>query len=267
MAESIRAYFLIIAMWIRSTMVYRASFLMLTLSQFVVTGLDFITIWIMFSHTRTLGGFDLAEVAFLYGTSGVAMGTADLFVGSTERIGGRIRDGSLDVMFIRPLPVFIQCAADQFALRRLGRVGQAVAVMGWSLSALDVDWTWSRILMIPVMLISGSAIFCSIFILGAAFQFAASDASEVANAFTYGGNTLTQYPPTVFGRDLVRAVTFAVPLGFVNWMPAMHVLGRPIPLGLPDFTMFISPLVAAVMVGVAGIAWTAGMRNYRSTGS
>jgi len=52
------------------------------------------------------------------------------------------------------------------------------------------------------MLIAGTAIFCAIFVLGAAFQFVSGDASEVMNAFTYGGNFLTQYPPTIFARDL-----------------------------------------------------------------
>ena len=56
------------------------------------------------------------------------------------------------------------------------------------------------------MLLGGTVIFGAVFVVGAAFQFWAQDASEVQNSFTYGGNTLLQYPPTVFARDLVRGV-------------------------------------------------------------
>jgi ABC-2 type transport system permease protein len=132
---------------------------------------------------------------------------------------------------------------------------------------VPVHWTADRIALVPMMLASGTLIFCGIFILGAAFQFLASDASEVMNAFTYGGNYLTQYPPTIFARDLVRTATLIVPLGFVNWMPTLHILGRHDPLGLPEFVQFLSPVAALLVAGVAGIAWRAGVRSYRSTGS
>lgn len=267
MADGLRAYLLIAAMWIRSTMVYRASFLMLTAGQFVVTGLDFVAIFIMFAHTKELGGFDLSEVAFLYATSGISMGLADLLVGNIERLGRRIRDGSLDVMLIRPVPAFIQAAADDFALRRLGRITQSVVVFSWAIAALDVHWTWDRVLLVPVMLACGTVIFCAIFVLGAAFQFVASDAAEVSNAFTYGGNVLTQFPPTIFAKDLVRAATFVVPLAFVNWLPALHILDHADPLGLPKAFQFASPVAALVIALAAVLAWRLGLRSYRSTGS
>ena len=140
-------------------------------------------------------------------------------------------------------------------------------MLAWALVAVDVDWTWDRLVLMPVMLISGSMIFCAIFVLGAAFQFVASDASEVTNAFTYGGTFLTQYPPTIFAKDLVRAATFTIPLAFVNWMPAMHILDHADPLGLPKAFEFASPVAAFLIAVVAGLAWRAGIRNYRSTGS
>ncbi len=117
------------------------------------------------------------------------------------------------------------------------------------------------------MLVSGAAIFGAVYTVGAAFQFRANDASEVQNSFTYGGNALTQYPPTVFAKDLVRGATFVVPLAFVNWMPALRVLGMPDPLGLPGWVDFLSPLVALAACALAALAWRAGLRSYRSTGS
>src|SRR5690242_3199134 len=65
--EGLRAYGLITAMWIRSTMAYRASFVMTTLGNFAATGLDFVAIMLMFSRIDSLGGYRLPEVAFLYG--------------------------------------------------------------------------------------------------------------------------------------------------------------------------------------------------------
>lgn len=265
--EGVRAYGLIVAMWLRSTMAYRTSFVLTTFGNFAATAFDFVTILLMFSHVDVLGGYTLSEIALLYGSAGTAFGLADLLMGSMDRLGRRVRDGTLDTLLVRPVPVLAQVAADRFALRRLGRVSQGALVFGYALVTLDIEWTVAKVLMVPLMVLSGAAIFGAVFVAGAAFQFVAQDASQVQNSFTYGGATLLQYPPTVFATDLVRGVTFVVPLAFVNWLPALYVLGRDYPLGLPDWVAFLPPLVAAACCGVAGLAWRAGLRAYRSTGS
>ncbi|MGI5352614.1 ABC transporter permease [Streptomyces sp. CA-250714] len=267
MAWGVRAYGFIAAMWVRSTMTYRASFVMMLAANFVTTFLDFAAIMIMFAQVDALGGFALPEVAFLYGTSCVAFGLSDLLLGTAERVGRRVRDGTMDVLLTRPVPVLAQLAADRFALRRLGRVIQGSLVLGWSVSRLELEWTPGRIALVCSMVLCGAAIFGCMFVIGGAFQFWAQDASEVQNAFTYGGTTLLQYPPTVFGKELVRGVTFVVPLAFVNWLPALRVLGRDDPLGLPGWADFAAPAVALLCCALTGLVWRAGLRAYRSTGS
>ncbi|MFG2403829.1 ABC transporter permease [Streptomyces brevispora] len=267
LVEGVRAYGLIAAMWLRSTMAYRASFVMTAVGNFAATAFDFVAIMLMFSHVDVLGGYTLPEIALLYGVSGTAFGLADLAMGSMDRLGRRVRDGTLDTLLVRPVPVLAQVAADRFALRRLGRISQGLLVLGYALVTLDIGWTALKVVMVPLMLLSGAAIFAAVFVAGAAFQFFAQDASEVQNSFTYGGNTLLQYPPTIFAKDLVRGVTFVVPLAFVNWLPALYVLGRDYPLGLPDWVAFLPPVVAGLCWAAAGLAWRAGLRAYRSTGS
>ncbi len=265
--EGLRGYGLIVAMWIRSTMTYRTSFALETLGNAAITLLDFAAIYIMFSHVDALGGFTLPEVALLYGSCSASLGLAGLLLGNTDRIGARIRDGSLDTMLVRPVPLLAQVAADRFALRRMGRIAQGLGLLGWALWSLEVDWTAGKVLLVPVMVLAGAAIFAAVMVAGAAFQFIAGDAAEVQNSFTYGGCTMLQYPPTIFATELLRAVTFIVPLAFVNWLPALYVLGRPDPLGLPGWAAFLSPLVALAVFVPASLAWRAGVRSYRSTGS
>ncbi|MFF4187723.1 ABC transporter permease [Streptomyces sp. NPDC001691] len=260
-------YRMIAGMWIRSTLAYRASFAMMLVGNFLVTAFDFVVIALMFSQVRSLGGYSFAEVAFLYGTSTTAFGLANAVLGSIDRLGARVRDGTLDTLLVRPAPVLAQVAADRFGLQRLGRLLQGVMVLVGAVIALDLHWTVLKVLLVPMMLLSGTVIFCAVFVVGAAFQFWAQDAAEVQSAFTYGGQTLLQYPPTVFAKDMVRGVTFILPLAFVNWLPALYVLGRPYPLALPQWLAFTPPLVAAACLALSGLAWRRGIRAYRSTGS
>lgn len=266
-SDALRAYGLLARTWVRVSMAYRTSFAILTVAQFVVTGLDFLAIVIMFANIDALGGFSLAEVAFLYGGAGVCLGLADLVLGNIEHLGNKIRLGTFDAMMIRPVPLYAQVCADEFALRRLGRIAQATVVLGWSIAALDLDWTPLKVAMVGYLVVCGTAIFLAIFTLGAAFQFWTQDAAEAANAFTYGGSTLTQYPLTIYPVEAVKALTFLVPVAFVNWYPALYILDRPDPFGLPAALQFSSPVAGLALCLLAGLAWRTGVRRYRSTGS
>lgn len=267
LSRSVYAYGVIARMWVRVSMTYRTSFAFLTLGQFLITGMDFLAILIMFSTVDALGGFSLEEVAFLYGGSALCLGLADLVLGNIERLGTRIRTGTLDAMLVRPVPVYVQMCADEFALRRLGRITQAVIVFGWALIVVDVDWDAAKVAMLPYLVVFGTIIFLAIFTVGAAIQFWTADASEVANAFTYGGMTLAQYPMTIYPTEAVRALTFLIPITFVNWYPSLYILGQDDPLGLPTAVQFASPIAAAALCVVAAFAWRAGVHHYRSTGS
>jgi ABC-2 type transport system permease protein len=261
----VRTYLLLAWTWLRASAQYPGPLITMVVGSFIVSALDVAAIWVIFENVGSLGGFDLAEVMFLYGTSGLSFALSDMLFGNVERLSQHIKAGTFDTMLIRPVSAFVQMATDRFGVQRLGRVAQAAVVLAIALPQLGL--AWNRAWMIPVMILCGTAIFASIFTLGGAIQFLLTDAPEVANAFTYGGGTLTQYPLSVYGNELVRGVTFIVPLAFVNWQPALFVLDRQDPLGLPYWLRFASPLAAVVLTVAAALAWRAGIRRYRSTGS
>jgi ABC-2 type transport system permease protein len=252
-------------MWVRAARSYPVSFRMLVLGSFLITGIDFVGVVIVFENVDRLGGFDLHEVAFLYGGSGVGIAAADLFVGQVERLGRQIRLGRLDQMMVRPVPLLVQVCAEEFAIRRVGRLTQALLVFAWACAY--VDWTPARVLVAALMVVSGSAIFTALFVGFACIQFWTTESAEVANAFTYGGNTATSYPLTIFPSEVVKAMTFVLPIAFVNWYPSLYVLGREDRLGYPVWVQWLSPVVAAVLAGLTALIWRAGVRQYRSTGS
>ena len=260
-----RDYLRIAAMWVRSSLAYRTSFAILTLSSFLMTFLDFAAIALMFSVIDSLAGFQLWEVALLYGASGIGIGVADMLIGSVELIGAHIRTGTLDAMLVRPVPLLVQVCADQFALRRLGRISQAVAVFAYG--AWQVDWTLPKVAVALVMVAGSTGIFFSLFVGVSCVQFWTHDATEVANAFTYGGNTMTEYPLTIFPVEIAKSLTFVVPVAFSNWYSCLYLLDRPDPFGAPAWFALLPLPVAAVMIGLALLTWRTGVRKYTSTGS
>ena len=265
MVEAVRAYGHLARMWVRASWSYRTSFWIMAVGNGLVTFLDFVGIWIMFHTIDELRGFGLREIGLLYGATGLGIGVADLLIGSVERLGAHVRAGTLDAMMTRPVPLIVQLCADDFQLRRLARIAQALAVFAWA--GWYVEWSPARVLVAAEMVVSGSVIFLCLFVLFSIIQFWTSDASEFANAFTYGGNTVTQYPLTVFPAEVAKSLTFVLPIAFVNWYPCLYLLGRDDPFGLPAWLQFASPLAAVALLAVTALAWRAGVRHYTSTGS
>ncbi|MDL4776409.1 ABC transporter permease [Actinomadura xylanilytica] len=260
-------YVLLAWTWVRAAAQYPVSMVLLGLATALVSGLDAVGIALLFAHTPRIAGFTAPEVLFLYGTSALAFALSDILLGTTELLGRHVRLGTLDAMLVRPVGLLVQIATEDFSPRRLGKLIPSALVLALALPRLDAHWTAGRVAMIPLMVASGLAIFAGIWVLTASVQFVLVDSHGATKSLTYGGAFLTQYPMSLFARDFVRGVTFVVPLAFINWQPALYVLGRADPLGLPGAARFASPAVAAVLCGLAAVAWRTGLRHYRSTGS
>jgi ABC-2 type transport system permease protein len=258
-------YARIARLWVRSSLSYRTSFVILTLTGMLITFLDFVGLYFMLRLIGDLDGFQLWEIALLYGASGIGIGVADLLIGSVEQIGRHIRSGTLDAMMVRPVPLLVQVCADQFAIRRVGRISQAVVIFGYG--AWYVDWTPAKVVVAALMVVGACGIFFALFVGFSCIQFWTQDATEFANAFTYGGNTMTQYPMTIFPAEVVKSLTFVIPVAFTNWYSCLYLLDRDDPFGLPGWFAVLPPFVAALLSALAGLAWRTGVRRYTSTGS
>ena len=252
---------------IRGQLEYRLSFALNLVGAALISFLDFAGILIIFENVPALAGWSIAEVALLYGLSSISFALTDLAVGHIDLLPTMIREGTFDGILVRPLGSLFQVVASDFALRRLGKALQGVAILAVALAHVDVDWTPGRVAMLLVAVVSGSVIFAGVWIAAASVTFWTIDSSEFANAFTYGGNFLAQYPINLFGAWLRRFVVFVVPIAFVGYFPALYVLGKDDPLGFPRALQLAPPLVAAASA-LAGVAvWRAAVRHYRSVGS
>ena len=266
MAESLALYGRFVAAAVRSQLQYRLSFALDAVGMFLVSFLDFLAVVIIFHNVPQLGGFSVREVAFLYATSAMAFSLADLVVGHLDTFPEYIRNGTFDVLLARPRGTLFQVVAADFHLRRLGKFLQGGAVLVYALATLDVAWDVGRAAMVAAMVVCGAVIYVAVWVFMICIVFWAVEGNETANAFTYGGQFLAQYPIDVYGQWTRRLLAYLIPAAFVSYFPSLYVLGKADPLGLPRFLQFSSPLVAVLAALAAGAMWRYAVRHYRSAG-
>jgi ABC-2 type transport system permease protein len=266
-ASTLAIYRRISASRVRAQAQYRLSLGLQVAGSFVFAFMDFVMILVLFTHVSRLAGWSLGEIAFLYGTSYVPFRAVDVLMTNLDRLPVHIRLGTFDQVLTRPLGSLGQLLTGDLDVRHIGGTVQGVAVFVYALGHVSIDWTLARALVFASMLVSAVVIFGSIWVVTNSIAFWTTDAREIANTFTYGGNYVTNYPLHIFGRWLRRILVFAVPLGFVNYFPSLFILGRPDATGSPAAFQFLSPVAALAVAIVAGAVWRAAVRHYRSTGS
>jgi len=265
--ETLGVYRRLVGAQARSQASYRVSFTLDLTGNILWLAVDVLTISVLFRMTRSLGGFSFAEVLLMFALSASAFALSDLVVGNIERLRFYVRTGLLDAVLVRPLGVLPQLLAVDFGTRRIGRAIYGVVLLGVVAWYVDLAWTPARAALIVIAPLAGAVFFSAIFVAGATVAFWWIESGELANALTYGGRDFTAYPVTIYSGWFRRVFAYGIGFAFVAYYPALALLGRPDPLGLPAATAWAGPAVAALAAVVAAGLWRFGVRHYRSTGS
>jgi ABC-2 type transport system permease protein len=266
--NGLRLYGCYAAASIKGQMQYPASFLLLSIGQFLSTIVEFVGIWALFGRFQHLGGWTLSQVALFYGTVNISFALADTISRGFDVFGPAfVKTGDFDRLLLRPRPTPLQLLGHELRLTRLGRFLQGTLVLGIAVALLDLSWGVREAALLLFTVAGGIAFFLGLVILQATLAFWTIESLELANTLTYGGVTAAQYPIEIYSRWLREFFTFVAPLACVAYFPIVAILGIHDPMGAPKWFLSASPLAGFLFLGAALMLWRVGERHYRSTGS
>ncbi len=256
------------AVSLRAQLQYRTSFVMSFLASALATGVEFLGIWALFARFGPLEGWSLAEAAVLYGIVNGAFAVADLLAGSLERFGSEfVRTGDYDRLLLRPRPTLLQLMGQDFQLRRLGRLAQALAVLVWALATVGAELTPVGAGVLLFAFLGALALFTGLLFAHSALGFWTVESLEIGNVLTYGGTQTAQYPIVIYHRFLRRFFTWVVPIACVSYFPVVFALGIDDPLGSTPIVQILAPLTGPLFLLATLGLWRLGEWRYASTGS
>jgi ABC-2 type transport system permease protein len=266
---TLTTYFRLIGAQVRSQMQYRFSFAVDLAAAAVITALEFASLALVFGTFGTLGGWTLPEVAFLYGLVEISFGFMDMTFSGFDppAFGSAIRLGRLDQLLLRPVGITAQVMGSAFSLRRIGKIALGLLIFRLALQGTQIEWTAAKVAYLPLVVLGMVAFFGGLFICGASITFWTVESVEAVNILTYGGQHMISHPMHIYQDWLRRFFTFVVPAIFLNYYPALLILGKEDPLQYPPFAPYLSPVIGLLML-LAGLGfWRFGIRHYKSTGT
>jgi ABC-2 type transport system permease protein len=269
MLENLTLYRRLLGANIKSQMQYRTSFVLDVFSTALFTLTEFGAFVLVFSQFSSLGGWSLVQVMLLYGMVEFGFGIMDMVFAGFDPpfFGNLIRKGTLDQLLLRPRGLVLQIFGADFTLRRIGRIFLGACILGYALAVNPIVWNLEKALLVLLAVLGMIFYFGALFLVGASIQFWTVESSEAMNVFTYGGGYMMSYPMNIYPEWMRVVFTFIVPAALMNFYPALYVLDKPDPFGLPSGTAFLSPVAGVAMFALALAFWRFGLKHYQSTGT
>ncbi|WP_066498639.1 ABC transporter permease [Abyssisolibacter fermentans] len=259
-----KLYFRYMSILLKSQMEYRVSFILLSIGQFFVPFLIFVSIFLLFERFPNIGGWSLYEVALCYSVIHISFSLSECFARGFDSFSSIIINGDFDRILVRPQSTILQVLGSKFEFTRIGRLSQSIIVLIYSISNLTIAWDIYKIITLILMIISGIFIFTGIYMLGAALCFWTTEGLEVINIFTDGGREMSQYPLNIYKEWVRKFFTFVIPFGTVNYLPLMFILDK---IKGNSFKYMLTPLYGIIFIIPCVMIWNIGVKHYKSTGS
>ncbi|MCH5586558.1 ABC-2 family transporter protein [Shimazuella sp. AN120528] len=248
--------------YMKARLAYRLDLVVKFLTDLISQSFNLIFIIVVFGHTKQLGGWNQAEVVFIYGYFLLPWAIFGTFFNLWSFNDRYIIKGELDRVLTRPVHSLLQIIMESMTPESLIGVVTGLAVMGYGASQLNLDWAWYDSILMILFTLGGVLVYGGIFIALTSISLYTDSKTDIQpivfNVSNYG-----RYPVNIYSRFVQFVLTWILPFAFVGFYPASFLLDR----GDWRFYAYITPVVGLVYFSIAVLLWNRGIRHYRGAGN
>jgi ABC-2 type transport system permease protein len=261
----LRVLWLLARAGLREKMQYKFSFLFSAAVRGISIALDFALVAVILYRFGAISGWDIYEVALLYGPASAAHGLFRMVGNEIEGFEQYLVSGTFDSILIRPWPTLFTLLARKMDLNRLGIAAQGLAITSVGVSALVHrgqlgPWQALYVACIPLF---GALVLLAISTATAALGFWMTRIDELQVFTLYAPLTASYYPLSIYPGWLRGLMYTLIPVAFINYVPVLFLTGK----GGGAWSLAASPAVAVLALMAAYRFWLFAERRYQSTGS
>lgn len=261
-----RLYFRMVGASVRAQMQYRYAFFMNILGWAMSYAGTAVTMWVMLSSFQALEGWTLWELIFLFALAVLSWGVCVLFFVHFRSMDQYILNGTFDRFLVRPIHPFFHFMAMKFDIGAFGQILFSMVALVLTYGQLQLDWPLWKWGVFFGAVAGGVFIQGGILVLISAIAFWTSRSERFYWVVMFPAKNMMNYPLTLYPRILQWIVIFIVPFAFVNYLPALLLLGKMHPVYSPNWGFFSFP-VGILFFWICYRIWMMGLARYKSAGS
>jgi ABC-2 type transport system permease protein len=257
-----KLYLKFFSMHLKSQMQYKVSFFTASAGQFLISFSALLGLYFMFTRFSQVDGFTFQQTLLCFATVLMSFALAECFGRGFDVFQLMLGNGEFDRVLVRPRNKIVLVLSAKMDFTRLGRLLQAVIVFCYAIPTAGIVWTWDKIVTLILMIACGSIVFFCLFLVYAAICFFTVEGLEFMNIFTDGGREFGKYPFSVYGKDVLRFLTFVIPLALFQYYPLLYLLDRS-----TSVLYMLTPVLGLLFIIPSYLFWRFGLSRYKSTGS
>lgn len=260
---NIKMYGLLLKMTIRGILQYRADFWMSLVSVLLLNGANIIQLSVITWRFKALGSWSVGDLLVLYGMFMISWSIFSVFFRKLSKIEDEIVNGSFDVYLLRPVSPFLQLVGGEINYTGLCDTAMGIALVITGLIMTGTAWNGWYILWFAIFVLSGGTIVVCLRFLISCAAFWTTKAGALSSVFTQIYLLTQKYPVTIFGRAFRILVTGFVPVAYLNFYPAVYLLGKE---DAAPWVCMTAPAAALGWSAIAAVVWRTALRKYNSSG-
>jgi ABC-2 type transport system permease protein len=247
-----------------SKLVYKVNAIIGILAFLFMEATSLFTLYILVSSVPSIDGYNIYQIGMLFGLTNMAIGIDHLLTDRLWMVAYfEVKQGKLDHMFLRPVPVLFQVIASEVQLEALGELIIAVAMITLCGSQIEITGGLPAVLLVILGIICAAMIITSFKIMVASLAFKFKRSGPLLQ-FIYNFSGFTKYPMRIYPKIIQAILTFIIPLGLCLFFPFENLFA---PVHNP-LVVAISMIAATVVFGTVCIfVWCEMIKTYESTGT
>ena len=263
-----KLYLRLLRIAIQGRMQYRADFITGIIGVILMNLSVLTLIGILIDRFHDLGGWTMWEMVFLYCMWMVAHSLYSIFLMHIRTLEDYLVQGTFDQFLMRPASAFVLFLGREVSYIGLGDMAFGIGGLVLAYRGLGLNWAawqWGFFFM---AVISGFIVEGCIILTITAMAFWTGRSRRAAGLANQANMLVQYYPVRIFGSAFQVLVTAILPFAFMNYYPAMALLGKANPATDPWWWLaYASPAAAAALLAIAGGVWTYALEHYSSSGS
>ncbi|MGO8673719.1 MAG: ABC transporter permease [Capsulimonadaceae bacterium] len=271
MLETLRTYACVSSCFIRLALQRQLEYPLFIVTWLITNPMQYLAgMWMLkaiVTQFHALAGWDVPQIAFLYGLGLLSHGVMVLLFMQTWLIDDMISQGEFDRILLRPLSATFQFSMGFVNLVGLTDLIPAVIIFWYGCRLTHFALTLPHAAIVLLVVFGGTLIRAAFFIILGSVAFWTQRSAPL----TLAGEQLIQrgtfYPIAIYPRLMQMLLTFLVPLGFVSFYPTCHLVGGRPGIDVPASLGLWTPAVGIVFFWVSQQIFTAGLRRYEGAGS
>jgi ABC-2 type transport system permease protein len=264
LTRSAKIYAKLQILHIRVHLEYEADFWIGIVGSFLRHIGGFVFVWTLFSRIRSVEGWTLWEMAFLYALATIPLGLVEVFYDGQWEIWRLINRGEFDRLLIRPLSPALQVITQISSIHGLGSVILGSGIVIQALITLHPAWSLAKSLYLIATLSGSFLIVGGLNYISNCFFFFDQGSRMSLPLMVQNSVDFARYPLTLYARAAQVFITWVLPFAFVAYYPTLLLLDKMNP---PPLLSYLSPLAGLAVTALAALVWRRCLISYQGTGS